>query len=213
LAVADQIGIFTDNNNDYSLQVVAGPQEQLSISASGFFTFGNLGTIFDNSPRAAVLNMIATSSTAAGLTGSTVNESGFSGQFTITDSLTSTLLLHGVFGPGGGISGTSGGTSATFSDSTTGPSPTDVVFTSDYLDFALSTTQAFAFGLSNIAPGLSVTETNGFLVGATAAGTGTFSADPMPESKTPEPASMFLGGGALLGLGALLRKRKAQPVL
>lgn len=59
----------------------------------------------------------------------------------------------------------------------------------------------FTGGGNNI--GLSITDT------ATLAASVTYTYE---ESSSPEPASMLLSGGALLGLGALLRKRKSQTV-
>jgi hypothetical protein len=55
IAMAEQIGIFTDNNNDFTLTQIGGTQEQVSINGSGTFTFGNVGTPIDNIGRAAVL--------------------------------------------------------------------------------------------------------------------------------------------------------------
>jgi hypothetical protein len=151
--------------------------------------------------------MTATSSTLAYINvGTNVEEDNFSGSFTITDVLSGLILLHGVFGPGGTLVG--GASAATFQDQT--PPVGEVSYTSDYISVAGTVNQGFAFSLSNFTPGLSIdtSTTPHLLVNTNAAGSGTFSADET-ETKTPEPASMFLSGGALLALGTLLRKRKA----
>ncbi|HMD70529.1 MAG TPA: PEP-CTERM sorting domain-containing protein [Bryobacteraceae bacterium] len=210
VALAEEIGIFTDTSNDYDLNV-SGGHDVFSINANGYFTFGPLiSTVFGQAPVQATIDMSASTSSDAYTNGGTqAEEDNFSGSFTIYEFGTLHILLAGTFGTTGASLSGSGG-SGNFQDST--PPTSEVVYTSDYLDFTPSTNyQAFSFSLSSFTPGLSYTGSPNtvFLDNATAAGSGTFSADPGPTPDTPEPASMFLSGGALLGLGLLLRKRKA----
>jgi hypothetical protein len=208
-ASAGQVAQFLEINGTQDFSIISGGGTTFfNGSSQVFFSFSN--TIPPSNPlpgiRQATLTWNASSTTIATDDAVTISQSGFSGTFSIIDNLLGTNLLSGAFGPFGTLSGPSGGTSATFSDSI--PPVDEVTFTSAYLDFTLSTTQAFALSLSNLNPGLSLLA--GMPVDATAAGTGTFSADPLPTSHTPEPASMALMGSALVAVGLFGRKKVAR---
>ena len=154
--------------------------------------------------------------TATNPGGNYFSEGGFSGSFSIIDNTAGPdngrNLLSGSFGSTyGTISGS--GYSMTFADSTPGDS---VVLSSFFLDFMPSNTQSFSFSLSNIEDAEGDPETlgfgaGGFLADNTSAGGATFAATPPPVI-APEPTTLLLSGGALLGMGFLLRKRKSRRV-
>ncbi|MBS1856684.1 MAG: PEP-CTERM sorting domain-containing protein [Acidobacteria bacterium] len=82
---------------------------------------------------------------------------------------------------------------------------------SDFLNLAYSGMFSDSLGFYNTAPGsLSLTFTQSG--GATGAVTysGTFATPPLPTSGVPEPETMAMVGGALIGLGMLGRKRLAR---
>jgi hypothetical protein len=143
----------------------------------------------------------ASTSLATDFGGGVFMEYGFNGDFQITQGTTN--LLSGNFV---GALLVINGLTATLTDS--GPAST-LSFTSDYFSFKPDTTFALTLGVTLANP---ETGQNNFLSGDTGWGTVTFSSSPPPVF-SPEPATMFLGGGALIGLGALLRKRKFRPVL
>jgi hypothetical protein len=162
--------------------------------------------------RPGLLNISATSTAASAPDGSGNQvEGGFSGTASIFDSVTGTTAISWTFGPTGTLSvalGTPGtpGTGGTFSDSR--PPATEVNFLSPYLSFASSTSESFSFGLSGGTPGGAV-GAGGHLADEAFSGVGTFDAIPLPVG-TPEPATMAMLGGALVGLGLVGRKRFAR---
>ena len=207
-ASASQLAQFTEVNqtNDFMFTDL-GTSVTFDAASMIFFTFApGLGTPYDGSPREATLTLTSSSSTPGSDVAGTDTEGGFSGTFTIMDMMTGANLLSGTFGPSAAASGTDAGNSATFQDST--PPPIQVQFTSDFLNFSGVTTEAFGISLSNVLPAITL-DSNGFLESATGVGTGTFSAEPLPTSSTPEPASGALIGGGLIGLSLLMRKRTA----
>jgi hypothetical protein len=208
-AGASQIAQFTEVNqtNDFIFTNIGTGVDFDATSLINFTFAPGLGTPFDGIARQATLTLTSTSSTAGVDNGGNDTQGGFSGTFTIIDKLTGNNLLSGTFGPSGAVSGGNGGQTATFQDST--PPKSEVVFTSFYLDFTPSTVQqAFAFSLSNLNPALTL-DAKGFAQNAAGAGTGTFSAQPLPRSDSPEPATVTTIGMALIGLSIYLRKRVA----
>jgi hypothetical protein len=82
-----------------------------------------------------------------------------------------------------------------------------ITYTSNYLNF--SNANVFALALSMTLSSSVSQDTNfRFLNFNHAAATGTFWTDP-PPTIVPEPVTLLLSGGALLGLGLLRRKRKS----
>lgn len=211
MALADQIAqvnealgqgnayILTDNGT-YETFTVTNLPVTFSF-ASGL----NIGIPQNTS---ATLNLYASTSTTATGT-SQLDEGGFSGSFSIISSLYGNLL-SGSFGPIGDLSGR--GSGMTFSDST--PPPSEVAFTSQYLDFVkYSGTLALSFALSNVTPALSINVADHFLASTTGSGVDTFSATPVPPVVAAEPETLVLSGVLLLGIARLLRKRKLQSAL
>jgi hypothetical protein len=214
LAVADELltwGEVNSESNDFTLTNV-GTYETFTATSDISVNFNSVLTTGLPSTVSATLTLNASTATAA--TGSsTLDEGGWSGSFTIIDTVAGadygTNLLSGTFGPIGDLSGR--GHSMTFSDST--PPGSEVVFTSDYLNFNnYSGDLAFSWSMSNITPALQIVA-DGFLNSVTGAGSGNFSADPLPPVIAPEPSTLLPIGVALAGLGLVLRKRKLEPVL
>jgi hypothetical protein len=196
---------FNQNSSIFSFTDVGGTSDSFSATGQIEFTFANgLGTPFDGVERLANFTFTATSSTPGTTAAGSDNEGGFSGSFSIIDAALLTNLLSGTFGSSAFANGSDGGTSAAFQDST--PPSSEVSFTSDYLNFALSTTQAFSISLSSIAPEFTL-GTGDFINDSGAVGSGTFSAVPPPTSNSPEPATATMIGLALTGVGLFLRKK------
>jgi hypothetical protein len=95
-----------------------------------------------------------------------------------------------------------------FNASNTGAGTLD--FFSDFLTFSAVSANDFSVGLSSLNPALAIM--GGQLRSFTAAGAGTFSAEPGPRgplTPIPEPVSVSMLGGGLLALGTLRLFRRA----
>ncbi len=203
----------TAGGNNYILHD-SGTSETFTATTEVAITFYLAGAPVGQD---GLLTLNATTyTTATNPGGNYFSEGGFSGNFSIIDNTAGPdngrNLLSGSFGSTyGTISGS--GYSMTFADSTPGDS---VVLSSFFLDFMPSNTQSFSFSLSNIEDAEGDPETlgfgaGGFLADNTSAGGATFAATPPPVI-APEPTTLLLSGGALLGMGFLLRKRKSRRV-
>lgn len=114
---------------------------------------------------------------------------------------TRTILLQAVFTPYtfSGSGGSGGFSASSLSGS--------VSFASDFLSFAGVTQRDLGLTFSSIVPGLS-RDGSGFLNDFTAAGTGTFSSNPL-AIVVPEPGSFGLvGAGLALGVAARFWRRR-----
>ena len=201
-----------NGTQDYTLTNTGSGNVFHGSSAINFFYQNITGTL----PTAlqglvhATLTIDATSSVMDLVSGGNISEVGFGGTFSIIDTSMvngQNNLLSGSFSTLATISGTNNGTSANFGDST--PPLTEVTFNSAFINFgATPLTEAFAISLSSVTPSLANGAGN-FLAAFTAAGSGTFSADPAPAVSTPEPASMLCMGAGLLAL-ALYGKRRVR---
>jgi hypothetical protein len=142
----------------------------------------------------------------------------------ITRNFDSANLLTVVYHFGAGamatINGIDTGTGASWSSSTQPLDPTKITFTSAFLTFAPGSSNAAALSFSDVIPAIfQGTDAscpvsaghNGanFLCSFSAAGTGTFSASPVPVG-TPEPGTLLALGGGLLVLGLIGRRRAAK---
>jgi hypothetical protein len=129
-------------------------------------------------------------------------ERNFQGTFGITSG--GLNLLSGTFTKGTlDVNGYTAGF-------TTGQSSI-VSFNSDYLTWGSNTT--FALSVSTTLSHLDSLDANSFLTYDLSWGTATFSSSPPPEFHTPEPTTILLSGGAFLGIGYLLsRRKKRRPV-
>ncbi len=189
--------------------------ETLNATVEVYFTFNtgappnHLGTNLPHGQIEALLTLNAITYTPV----SGTTESGFSGSFSIIADVGGANLLSGTFGPNAYISGNLEAYQMTFSDSSP-PLSTEVVFTSYYLDFTDSTTnQSISLSATNLENAYEIdTNPKGFLTDNSGVGSGNFSAVPAPVI-APEPTTLLLSGGELLGMGFLLRKRKSRRVL
>lgn len=105
-----------------------------------------------------------------------------------------------------GISGGVGGNSATLNVSTPG---NNVLFTSDFLSFGLTTQRAGGLSFSSVTPAYNQ-GAGGFLVSLTAAGTGTFSSDPPPIYGVPTAAPAMVAGKVTNMSGRGIRRAVVQ---
>ena len=112
-----------------------------------------------------------------------------------------TILLQVIFTPYNFLG--SGGSGAASASSLSGT----VTFASDFLDFGAAIQRDVGLSFSSIVPSLSI-GANGFFNSFSAAGTGTFSSDPIPTF-IPEPSTIAMLGAGLLGAAVwVLRRRR-----
>ena len=213
LALAAELATWAEistEGNDFILTENASSE---SWTATTSITF-NFSTLLDTGvPQGTDATLTLNASTTGdaynnGGPGGTDGESGFTGTFTIISSW-GTNLLSGNFSFGS-LSGTDGGNAMTFQSADSSYHLTAVTFTSDYLNFNYYTeTLALSWSMSNLKPVLSITDD--FLTSNNSAGSGNFSADPLPPV-VAEPETLLLSGAALLSIGLFLRKQKLRTV-
>jgi hypothetical protein len=100
------------------------------------------------------------------------------------------------------ITGGLNGNSATLSATT---APQNVVFSSDFIGFALTNQRNLGLSFSSVSPALNLGAGN-FLQSFTAAATGTFASNPVPVYAPPTAASVAVSGRVLTESGYGLRK-------
>jgi len=102
------------------------------------------------------------------------------------------------------ISGSNGGNSATFSATTPDH---NVVFSSDFIGFGLTTDRNLGLSFSSVTANLSL-GAGSFLNSFTAAGTGTFASNPVPVYAPPTAAGATVSGQVFAAAGIGLRNAK-----
>jgi hypothetical protein len=202
-----------DNGNTQQWTIsVSGSTTTISATGTADFKFSGV----PGAPTGDILSnfLLSATSTAVGTTtGNAYSLAGFSGMFSFTDPLLPVGqrdLLTGVFqvvSTGAQFNESMGGTGGGFGASDTLSNPNEVVMTSDYINFVGQTLQTSTFTLSSLAPAFAAGGTNDLPTGGPyqAAGAGSFSSNP---GFAPEPGSMFLIGGGLLGLVVLGRRKR-----
>jgi hypothetical protein len=184
-------------------------------------------------PENAIFTLDATSNTSGNCSttcvgGDTFTQQGYSGTFSFIDNgggfAQGSNLLSGTFAvtgipslTGAQFSSSLGSSGGGFNASATAGNLNQLIFTSAYLDFTGQTEETSAFSLSSLIPNFAVGTVSVIGTSSTAypadgpfnaAGSGTFSSNPGPNSHVPEPASMGLIGGGLVALGFAFRKRR-----
>jgi hypothetical protein len=196
-----------------------------TVSATGnvLFSFFNVPGLPFPGQESAIFTLNATSNqlgncnVACGA-GDGFQQMGYTGTFSFIDAGLNpgANLLSGTFAVTGSPASTGakfssniGSSGGSFNASATAGNLNQLVFTSSYLGFTGATVlEDASWSLSSLVPDFAVT--GGRPSGTfNSAGSGTFSSQPAPGA-VPEPATLSLIGGALLGLGVLGRK-KVRP--
>ena len=218
-----------DGNQQQWTVSTSGTSTTVSASGNVFILFSGLSGLPFAGPQNAVftLNAISTQFGNCGVNcgpGDSFVQPGYAGEFSFTavDSLAGMNLLSGTFAVTGSPSTTGaqfsssvGSSGGSFNASATAGNLNQLVFMSDFLSFTNQTHEDASWSLSSLIPNFAtgtVTGNQAFPFGPTpfhAAGTGTFSSEPGPTA-IPEPVTLCLVGGALLGLGVLRRKRSSH---
>ena len=186
------------------------------------FTVANsLGAAFTAIPATLVLSTSSSqlgTCSSSGCASGSFTQYGYAGTFSFTDTANSQNLLSGTFATTAGslsttgaqLGATIGGSGGTLQASATPSDLTQLVMTSAYLNLTGDTQETATFSLSSASPPFSLQGISGNTaypaVGTvTASSSGTFSSD--SPALTPEPATLSLMGGALIGLAMLRRKK------
>ena len=212
-------GLEQSAGQNFSL-VDTGSGVTLTGSSQIYFVFSNIdGTLPAalSGPLSATftLNLSSNTPDVTNASAGTISEGGFTGTFSITLNTPvngQTNLLSGTITSAANatLTGKSGGTGASLSAST--PPAGSVLFSSAFVQFSGSQTEAFSLALSSGVPTF-LDSNSGFLSAFAAAGSLTFSSDPGPTmaKATPEPVSMLLLGFGMLLMGAFgYRLRRAH---
>jgi hypothetical protein len=215
----------------WSLSTNANDVTTLTASGQIYFSFSGIAGLPFSGPQLATFSLSASSDEAGGCKvscgpGDAFMQFGYSGGFSIIDTALPTgyrNLLSGVFAVTGSPATTGaqyganiGSSSGDFTASATPGNLSQITLTSSYLDFSNQTDETAAFALSSLTPSFSTGTVTTGTSGSTAypsvvgspfisSGAGTFSSNPGPVS-TPEPGTLGLFGGFLVGLGMWRRK-------
>ena len=209
----------------WSVSTAAGTTTVSASGATQFLFSGVPGLPFVGVEDATfTLHAISTQLGNCGVAcgpGDSYVQPGYSGTFSFIDngSAPGTNLLSGTFSvtgtpstTGAQFSSSIGSSGGSFNGSSTAGNLQQLVLTSSYLNFTGQTEENASFSLSSLIPNFSVgivTAGKAFPGSQfNAAGSGTFSSNPGPTF-VPEPATFFLVGGALVGLGVMRRRRQS----
>jgi hypothetical protein len=199
----------------------SGDVTTITASGSVDFLFSGVSGLPFSGPEAATFSFTATSDTIGNCADTCANDEsfsqgGYSGSFSFIDAGADpgSDLLSGVFqvvGTGAQFSSEIGSTGGSFDASAAASDLNQLVMTSAYLNFIGQTEEDASWSLSSLLPNFGVgTVSNGQAYPGTgpfdASASGTFSSNPGPTG-TPEPATVALIGGGLIGIGMLRRKR------
>jgi hypothetical protein len=218
----------TDGAEQQWSVTTSGTTTTVSASGTVFFLFSGVSGLPFAGPEIANFTLSATSSQVGNCgvscgPGDSFVQPGYAGTFSFidADSAPGANLLSGTFAVTGSPSTTGaqfsssiGSSGGSFNASATAGNLTQLVFTSDYLNFINQTNEDGSWSLSSLVPNFAVdtvTANQGRPASATpfhAAGSGTFSSNPGP-SLVPEPATFGLIGGALI-VGMVLRRRSSS---
>jgi hypothetical protein len=235
-AIADSVTFAQYDQFDGATQQwtvsTGGSPTTTTISASGLveFTFSEVPGLNFSGPQLATFNLSVTSTQIGTCqadcgAGDTLTQFGYSGTFSFTDDvmgssdygmnlLSGTLAVTGTpWSTGGQYTGNVGSTSGSLDASATAGNLSQLLMTSDFINFIGHTDADSSFSLSSLVPDFSTGLVNADMQaypGAgpfTVAGSGTFSSDaPM---LTPEPTTFWLIGAGLSAL--VLKRRKRIP--
>jgi hypothetical protein len=225
--------VETNGVQDWSItESTSGLTTTTTVAEAGtvYFSFQGAGAQpFGGAPMLANFTLNATSTSLGSCNnscggGDGFSQAGYSGTFSFTDGIAGSLFgsnfLSGTFAVTGSPSTTGaqftsnlGSGNAGFTASATAGNLNQLVMTSAYVAFPITTTQEVAsFSLSSLIPNFAITTpvaVAAYPSGSfTAAGTGTFSSNPAPLV-TPEPGALVLIGGGLLGIGVMRRRKLA----
>jgi hypothetical protein len=202
----------------------------VDVSGQVYFTFSASAVPgAPSGPQTATFTLIASSNSIGNCgvscgPGDSLVQPGYTGTFSFIDEsagyvgdnlLSGTFAVTGIPGSTGAqFSSSVGGSGASFNASATAGNLLQLIFTSSFVNFTGALDEDSSFSLSSLIPNFAVGTVNigppccqAYPDGAfNAAGAGTFS----DEVITPEPATLILIGGGLLGLGMLRRKRLSR---
>jgi hypothetical protein len=187
--------VITDHGTSDTLTTLPGGVQVLFL----YHNIANLSPALSGALQ-ATLTVTATSVTPAVVIGATLTETDWIGNFSfILDTPVNgqSNLLSGTFGVNANISGGNNSGASTFSDSSAF-GPNEVVFSSSFISFPGVLEEDMSLAFSGMNPSFSRGLGN-FLANSTAQATGSFDANPVPES-VPEPGSVFPMGAGLLGV-------------
>lgn len=219
-AVPTTFANFTDNSNDFVFTTGMN-NTSATLQATGMVQFSFNGLVapgLPSGPQTAILSFsVTTTQQAVSIGGTDIQNFDQSGSFKFVDlsgPYSGSTLLAGTFSSAS-ASGMDGSGTLGLASSTTGSGAATIVFSSDFLSFANTTSRKFSFALNNLinlSDGSSGPSLGSFFLQQfTASATGNFVSDPAPliTVGTPEPASFAMLGLGLAGVGAftVIRRR------
>lgn len=224
----------TQTSNATQFTILQNSTGTVTITGTGQDNFTYLvgGTPFGGAPVLANFLLTATTaqtgacgSSPTCATGDNFAEQGFTGTFSYIAAgglYNGDVLLSGTFNvnatptnSGGKLSDIINGNGGAYAATATPTNLNGIQMASFFLNFAGETNETGGWQFSGLTPVFAVDPTTTFITlptngtSFTAAAAATFSGDQVP-SVIPEPATLSLIGGTLLGLGLLRRKRVSR---